>query len=144
MDSLHYLLMKTHTNVNRWILAKAAALGLSPGQPKILECLMIYGTCNQKSLASYCEIEQTTAGGILLRMERDGLVQRTQRDGNRRDLFVSLTPRGQEMADRMQAIFQDADARAVSGLSSEETDRLLALLERVCASVSGQEKESQL
>lgn len=141
MESLHYLLMKAHTNVNRWILAQASSLGLSPGQPKILECLMACGECNQKSLATYCEIEQATAGGILMRMERDGLVQRAQRSGNRRDLFVSLTPRGRELADRMQSIFQEADARAASGLSPEETACLLTLLERVCASVSDQRKE---
>ena len=34
MESLHYLLMKTHTNLNRWILNEAAAMGLSPGSPR--------------------------------------------------------------------------------------------------------------
>ena len=43
MESLHYLLMKAHANLNRWILNEAAELGLSPGQPKVLECLMERG-----------------------------------------------------------------------------------------------------
>ncbi len=51
MEQLHYLLMKTHTCLNRWILEKAAALGLSPGQPKVLECLMQNGESNQKAIA---------------------------------------------------------------------------------------------
>ena len=97
MKSLHYLLMKTHSNVNRWIQSQAAALGLSPGQPKILECLMARGECNQKTIAADCEIEQATVGSILSRMERDGLVCRTQREGNRRSLYVSLTPRGRQL-----------------------------------------------
>ena len=72
MESLHYLLMKTHAHINRLILSQAAAIGLSPGQPKILECLLLNGECNQKAIAENCEIEQATVGSILSRMERDG------------------------------------------------------------------------
>ena len=140
MQSLHYLLMKTHTNVNRWILSQAAALGLSPGQPKILECLMLRGECNQKTIAVDCEIEQATVGSILSRMERDGLVCRAQREGNRRSLYVSLTPRGRELGEKMQGVFQQADRMACANLTSEQQGQLETLLETVLASVAPQEK----
>ena len=39
MESLHYLLMKTHSMLSRGILSEAAKIGLTPGQPKILEFL---------------------------------------------------------------------------------------------------------
>ena len=68
METLHYLLMKAHVNLNRWILNEAAELGLSPGQPKVLEYLMEWGESNQKTIADYCEIEQATVGSILTRM----------------------------------------------------------------------------
>lgn len=92
METLHYLLMKAYTNLNRWLMAQASTLGLSPGQPKILECLIQNGEVNQKAIASSCEIEPATVGSILSRMERDGLVRRRQRNGDRRSLYVSLTP----------------------------------------------------
>lgn len=142
MDALHYLLMKTHTNLNRWILSEAAALGLSPGQPKILECLMALGECNQKSIAAFCEIEQATVGSILLRMERDGLVRRKQRDGNRRSLYVSLTPEGEKLGAQMADIFRRADARAAAQLTPEEQKQLRVLLEKVYASVSPDGREN--
>lgn len=131
MESLHYLLMKTHVNLNRWILNEAAALGLSSGQPKVLEYLMEYGESNQKAIADYCEIEQATVGSILTRMERDGLIARNQREGNRRSLYVSLTPRGREMGERMAEVFRRADARAAADLSLEEQRALRELLEKV-------------
>ena len=140
MESLHYLLMKTHTNLNRWILGQAAALGLSPGQPKILECLIARGECNQKSIAADCEIEQTTVGSILSRMERDGLVRRTQREGNRRSLYVSLTPLGRQLGEKMQAVFQQADDMACANLTAEQQKQLEVLLETVLASVVPEEK----
>ena len=142
MESLHYLLMKTHTNLNRWILSEAAAMGLSPGQPKVLECLMGQGESNQKAIAAFCEIEQATVGSILLRMERDGLVRRTQRDGNRRSLYVSLPPEGRRMGERMAEIFRRADAQAAAGLTPEEQDQLRVLLEKVYGSVSPERRRN--
>ena len=142
MESLHYLLMKTHVNLNRWILNEASALGLSPGQPKVLEYLLEYGESNQKAIADYCEIEQATVGSILTRMERDGLIRRSQREGNRRSLYVSLTPRGREMGERMEAVFQRGDARAAARLTEEEQLHLRELLEKVCRGVAESEEAS--
>lgn len=139
MEPLHYLLMKTHTRLNRRIMSEAAAMGLSPGQPKVLECLMRNGESNQKAIADYCEIEQATVGSILTRMERDGLISRTQRTGNRRSLYVSLTPRGEALGRRMEEIFRRADQLAASGLTREEQTELLSLLEKVCAFAAEQE-----
>lgn len=141
MESLHYLLMKAHVNLNRWILNEAAELGLSPGQPKVLEYLMEWGESNQKTIADYCEIEQATVGSILTRMERDGLIVRTQREGNRRSLYVSLTPKGREMGERMAEVSRRADALAAAGLSEEERTLLPVLLEKVYCSVSGEKGE---
>ena len=141
MDALHLLLMKTYTLVTRRILSEAAALGLSPGQPKVLECLLQYGDINQKAIADRCEIEQATVGSILLRMERDGLIRRTQRDGNRRSLYVSLTPRGETLGRQILGIFQQADAQAVSRLSPAEQAQLQSLLNTVYLTLCADGKE---
>ena len=143
MESLHYLLMKTHTHLNRWILNEASHLGLSSGQPKVLECLAHYGECNQKTIAAYCEIEPATVGSIVTRMEQAGLVCRTQKEGNRRALYVSLTPKGQERSDQMAHIFRQADLYATAALSQEEQTHLRQLLETVCASIYASTKEVQ-
>ena len=140
MEGLHYLLMKTQAQLNRSIMAKAGGLGLSPGQPKVLECLNAYGECNQKTIALYCEIEQATVGSILLRMERDGLVRRVQKEGNRRALYVSLTEKGMQTAQQMQQIFQWADDRAAAALTAEERDCLLRLLQKVYDCVESERK----
>ncbi len=107
MESLHYLLMKAHTMLNKEIVERASGEGLSPGQPKILEYLLEFGESNQKAIASYCEIEQATAGSVLLRMESAGLIRRFQKDGNRRSLYVALTPKGLTAARRMEQIFKE-------------------------------------
>ena len=131
MDSLHYLLMKAHGAVKRAMLAEGAKLGLTPGQPKILEFLMNNGESDQKTLAADCEIEQATAGGILLRMEDAGLIARRRKEGNRRSLYVSLTPRGAEMARKMDEAAREVDRLAASLLSADEEELLKNMLASV-------------
>ena len=79
MEGLHYLLMKSHALFSRRVLAEISKIGLSSGQPKILDFLLQYGETDQKTIAAYCEIEQATVGSILLRMENAGLVLRRQK-----------------------------------------------------------------
>lgn len=132
MESLHYLLMRAHTRMHRRIRARAAELGLTSGQPKILEYLLECGESNQKAIADYCEIEQATVGSLLTRMEAAGLVTRAQHQGNRRSLYVALTPAGRAAAERMERVFAHEEARVCAGLTAEEQVQLRRLLDRLC------------
>ena len=133
MESLHYLLMRAHTSLNRQILSRAAGIGLTPGQPKVLDYLIDHEGSDQKTIAACCEIEPATVGSILLGMEEAGLVLRTQRPGNRRSLFVSLTPRGRDKARQMAEIFRQVDDRALQALTPQEGEALLTLLTKLYA-----------
>ncbi len=132
MESLHYLLMKANCAVKRAVQAESAKLGLTPGQPKILEFLEKHGESDQKTVAADCEIEQATVGGILLRMEEAGLIERRRRAGNRRSLYVSLTPSGADAARRMGAAFEAIDRRAASTFAAADASRFLEALASVC------------
>ena len=69
-------------------------------------------------------------GNILLRMENAGLIERRNRPNNRRSLYVSLTPRGEEMAKRIQDIFAEAEQQITAGLTDEERKALYQLLSK--------------
>lgn len=135
MESLHYLLMKTHTVLQRRIVSRAAGLGLTPGQPKILDYLLRYGESDQKTIASYCEIEQATVGSILLRMEKARLIARRRQEGNRRSLFVSLTPEGEAAARKLMQVFADAEQEAAADLSAKELASFKEMLNRICSAI---------
>lgn len=134
MESLHYLLMKSHSILKKRISYGAFQIGLSAGQPKILEFLYDYGESNQKTISEYCEIEPATVGSLLLRMENSGLISRTQKLGNRRSLYVSLTPAGTEAAQKMKAIFTEQERLCCSGLTENELLQLRNLLDKFCQS----------
>ena len=131
MEPLHYLLMRAHGAVNREILDGAAKLGLTPGQPKILEFLAQAGSADQKTIAEHCEIEPATVGSILTRMEGVGLVERRRLQENRRSVLVSLTLSGEQAARDTQKIFEKNEEAALSGLTEAERETLCSLLERV-------------
>lgn len=135
MHSLHYSLMKAHTMLNRRILCRAQSIGLTPGQPKILEYLSANDGADQKTIAAHCEIEQATVGSILLRMEQAALVERRQMPGNRRSLFVFLTDKGKNAARTMEEIFAESEQAACHNLTDGETAQLERLLEKVCHSL---------
>lgn len=143
LESLHYLLMKSYAQLTRKVLLEAAKLDLTPGQPKILEFLWQYTESDQKTIANYCEIEQTTVGRILTRMEQSGLVVRRQHPGNRRSLFVSLTDKGRDAASKMLDIFQKMDAMALDALTEKEQEQLKQLLQKVSFQLSAQSERGK-
>lgn len=146
MENLHYLLMKANALFLKRILAEAGQMGLTPGQPKVLDFLLQYEEADQKTIAAYCEIEPATVGSILLRMENAGLIRRRQKEGNRRSLYVSLTDSGREKAERLMEVFRSVEAQGSAGFSQEEMQTLKEQLTRVCRNIqpaSGQKKGQQ-
>ena len=142
MESIHYLLMKTNSMFSRRIMAEAGKVGLTPGQPKILDFLLQRREADQKTIASYCEIEQTTVGSILLRMEKAGLILRVQHEGNRRSLYVSLTEKGMQAAQHMADIFKQEEQKATAGLTPEQRGQLAKILETMCDTMAPDGKKA--
>ena len=133
----HYVLMKAYGAYSRKISYRAQKeLGLSLGQPKVLDCLMENEGSDQKTIAAICKIEPATLGSILLRMEEKGFIERKQLEGNRRSLFVFLTEYGREIAEKMQKIFREEDERALQSFTGQEREVLNAMLEKISQEMS--------
>ncbi|MDE6834206.1 MAG: MarR family transcriptional regulator [Ruminococcus sp.] len=139
MESLHYLLMKSHSVMQRKIYSEAQKIGLTSGQPKILDYLYAHEGSDQKTIAGYCEIEPATLGSILLRMEQKGLIERRQKNGNRRSLYVYLTDSGKEICEKMHDIFIQADEQAISSISPEEIQEVKNILTEICRNLDGKD-----
>lgn len=140
MQSLHYLLMKSQAIFSKKVHNEITQIGLTSGQPKVLEFLLQYQETDQKTIATYCEIEPATVGSILLRMENQGLIIRRQKEGNRRSLYVSLTERGKEMALQLCDIFTQIEQEATSLLSDEEIRSLQQMLTKLCFALQAQNR----
>ncbi|WP_300754614.1 MarR family transcriptional regulator [uncultured Brachyspira sp.] len=129
--------MKANSMFARKIIYEANKIGLTSGQPKVLYFLSRFKEADQKTIANYLEIEPATVGSILLGMEKSGLIERKQREGNRRSLYVSLTEKGIEVSNNMEKIFEDTENIAADKLSEKDKEKLKKLLIEMCNSLKG-------
>ena len=97
---------------------------------------MSHDGSDQKTIATNCEIEPATVGSILGRMENMGLIQRRQREGNRRSLFVFLTDKGRAAASQMENIFILSDKQAAKDLTEKDIDELTRILTKLYSNLT--------
>ena len=64
-------------------------------------------------------------------MEKNELIERKRKEGDRRSLYVYITPKGLKAADDMKAIYDKYDEKGAQGLSETELAYLKSLLMRV-------------
>ena len=120
MENLHYLLMKTNSIFARKIMYEANKIGLTSGQPKVLYFLSKFKEADQKTIANYLEIEQATVGSILLGMEKAGLIERKQHEGNK----------------AMLDIFERIENEAIKNIPQDKQEELKILLIEICKSLT--------
>ncbi len=98
-------------------------LGLHTGQGAIISALGEIGPCSQKDLAEYRHVSAATISVMLRRMEKSGLVIRSQsEDGKHNE--ISLTKQGAELCEALSQDMVGEPERIFAGLSDE--DRLAA------------------
>lgn len=106
-------------------------LTVGQGQPRILKTLRLKGAMSQRELADLCVLDVTTMSRTLDKLEKMGLIKRSDNPGCRRSWVISLTPEGEEKADKVIELFKMADEVFSDGMTAEEVERLYALLDVV-------------
>lgn len=132
IDSLHYKLRACHMACQNNIISEIQKnTFLKSGEPKILEFLSEYEPCEQKAIATGCDLKSSSVAGLLSRMESRDLIKREMKAGNRRSLFVSRTSFGIEMTEKVEESFKRVDQYVLEELTSSEQEELIRLLDKV-------------
>jgi DNA-binding MarR family transcriptional regulator len=119
--------------------ARLRALGFATAQLPVLSALADGSERLQAELARLAKVEQPTMAQLLARMERDGLIRRTPDPRDRRSSLVSLTEEARARLPAGRAVLVEGNRDVTAGLSPEEVETLLGLLERVLANVDALE-----
>ena len=106
-------------------------MGIGPGQVPILGELEFHGEMTQRQLAEHTHVTAATISGTLKRMERAGLVYRTDDEKDARVSIVRLTEDGKELGKQASELFARTDVSMLEGFSDEECDMLLGFLARM-------------
>lgn len=127
-ESFHYQLMAIQSLVQKKILEQLNGTDLTIGQPKVLEYLGHHDGMSQKDIARACHIEPGSLTSVLNRMEDKKLIERRMLHGNRRSLYVFLTPYGHEMWKRVEQAFVQIEQEIWQDISPDVKNEFMDTL----------------
>jgi DNA-binding MarR family transcriptional regulator len=116
---------------------RANHLSLTLPQCKALVQLSKNEGISQKRLSELSDIEPMTLVRILDRMEADGTIERRPDPTDRRARSLYLTPKANPVLDQIWQMGAQTRSEALEGLTAEERNALLDLLERVQTNLAG-------
>lgn len=138
--SFHYMMMAVQSHFSRRIMDELGKLGLTTGQPKIIEYLSKHNGSVQKDIAAGCCIDRATLTGILSRMEEKGLITRSCEPGNRRSLHVYLTDKGKGYIPHIESIFKKYESSAFDSISPSERSEFIHTLTKILKNFADMEE----
>ena len=106
-------------------------IGVGPGQVPILSQLNYHGELTQRELAEHTHVTAATISGTLKRMEKAGIVYRTDDNRDARVSIVRLTEKGKEVAEQAHQQFVAADKEMLKGFTESECEMIVSCLERM-------------
>lgn len=89
------------------------------------------GEARMGDVAEYLRVPLNTATGIVARLQRGGLVERTPSPDDRRVILVSLSSEGRTLIRQGLAEWKRLADRVVETLSDEQLDLLFTVVDRV-------------
>ena len=138
-SSYHYLLMCNHLSLQKKVMAILKPLGLSAGQPKVLDHLRYHDGVSQKEIAHACHIEPASLTSILNRMEKQDMIKRKTLNGNRRSYHIFLTEYGKTLSKSIEEAFLSLEQEVFSGISDEEKEQFLNTFEKLYENITKEE-----
>jgi DNA-binding MarR family transcriptional regulator len=118
----------------------AVAAGLTPTRSAVLQTVARRGPMRLPELAESEAINPTMLSRVIAELVDGGLLQRVSDEGDRRAVWVSCSPAGRRLAERIRRERTDAVSLALGGLSDQERfliERALPSLERLAEQLKG-------
>lgn len=110
---------------------RLAHLGISGAKAIFLFCIRDHKAMSQVEICRELDMDKSTVAKMLMRMEKDGLIQKTVNPEDVRSVRVSLTDKAMELVGQAQKVMNQWVADATSDLTREEQEAFFVLLERV-------------
>lgn len=116
-----------HTHVSRGLIVE----GLTASQLSTLKVLRIHGALAQRDIAKHILKSFGNITVLVDNLERENLVTRDRDTKDRRIIYVRLTPKGEELFDRVYPGHLERIREAMKGLTESECDLMSSLLAKV-------------
>jgi MarR family transcriptional regulator, lower aerobic nicotinate degradation pathway regulator len=127
--SIGFLLAKAYQRAFALFREQLEEFDLTPPQYAVLAFLWQQDGLTQVELSEKSQVDRTTLGGLIDRLEKYGLVERHPHPHDRRAYQIKLTPRGRSLEPQLREYSKKALSKLTSGLSSNDIAELVRILE---------------
>ena len=130
-DLLGYHLRRAQQTVFQDFAASLDGANVTPGQFGVLALIEANSGLSQTRLAEILGIDRSTLVGVLDKLERQGLVERAARPGDRRSHALKLSAAGKTRFRTLAKQVRRHETRVARQLSAAERKTLIDLLQRI-------------
>ncbi len=113
---------------------------ITPVQFACLNALEAHPGIDQATLAGMIAYDRVTIGGVVDRLEGKALVTRAVNKNDRRSRVLKLTQAGQDLLLQVRPAVRRIQGDILQGLSSEEADRFVELLQKAANAAEGESR----
>ena len=124
----------THTRTAELL----GSIGLTPALFAILNVIGAREGAIQQELGAALGIDRSTMVSLIDQLESAGLANRRPSATDRRARQIAITPKGRRLLAQARDLIAQVEDEVLGGLSTEERDRLLALLRQALGSAPAQ------
>lgn len=115
---------------------KVASLGVTRSQWQMIVVVARKPGVTQKTIADALEISEASAGRLIDRLCAEGMLERRERDDDRRARAVYITPRSEPLLTKLAEIARDGEDEVFAGFSEDELASLENYLDRLYGNVT--------
>lgn len=129
--SIGFLLAKAYQRACALFNEEFASYDITPQQFGLLGFLWIEDGISQTELSAKSQIDRTTMGGIVDRLEKEGMLERRPHPEDRRAYQVFLTGKGKDLEEELCSLAYRVQGKVNNPLTAEEQTTLIRLLEKI-------------
>ncbi|MBK1811785.1 MarR family transcriptional regulator [Clostridium sp. YIM B02505] len=130
-ESFGYLINLTARNMKKVLEEEIKKYGITTSQWIVLKVLEEEDNLTQAEVAKKLSGDRATAGAVIDRLIKKGLIYRNQCENDRRANRVRISDHGRELAERICIEAVKCNEKALRGFRNEEVKQLFTYLYRI-------------
>ena len=131
METLAFEIAETAHSLRRAFDRRAATLGVTRAQWKVLFRVSRTPGLRQIELADILDVEPITLSRIIDRLSEAGLVERRADPADRRAWRLEVTAKAQPLIAKLRALADELMKEAFAGLTADDLDQMRGNLTRI-------------
>jgi MarR family transcriptional regulator, organic hydroperoxide resistance regulator len=130
-DCMNFLLSVSQNKVFKYFSKLLEEHGVTPAQYGVLNCLWKEGQLSPKQIGAMVCLEAPTISGILDKMQKVNLIERSVDSNNRRNVLVTPTSKSNEIREKVESATKNMNNKVLQTLSDNQIKELKKALKTI-------------